>query len=130
LPIPAKILVVDDQPYVRQTLRSLLARQAGWEIYEAGDGKAAVKCAQEMDFDVVVMDIFMPGMNGIETAHELHHIAPGTRVMLISSHCHPPSQGIAIARLLGDCSFLEKKAAAKELVPAVIRMLSPVSQAV
>jgi CheY-like chemotaxis protein len=66
LPIPAKILVVDDQPYVRQTLRSLLARQAGWEIYEAGDGKAAVKCAQEMDFDVVVMDIFMPGMNGIE----------------------------------------------------------------
>ena len=131
LPIPAKILVVDDQSYVRQTLRSLLARQPDWEIYEAGDGKAAVKCAQEIDVDLVVMDIFMPGMNGIETAHELRHVAPETKVIkiiLISSHCYPPSQGIAIARLLGDCSFMEKKAAAKELVQAVTRMLSPDSQ--
>jgi DNA-binding NarL/FixJ family response regulator len=55
LPVPAKILLVDDQPYVRRTLHSLLARHPGWEIYEAGDGKAAVECAQEMDIDLVVI---------------------------------------------------------------------------
>lgn len=109
---------------MRQTLRSLLARQSGWEIYEAGDGKAAVERVQEVEIDVVVMDIFMPDMNGIEAAHRLRHIAPEIKVILISSHCWPPSQGVALARLLGDCSFIEKKTAAKELVPAVTRILS------
>jgi DNA-binding NarL/FixJ family response regulator len=65
----------------------------------------------------------MPGMNGIEAARELREVAPGIRIMLISSHCYPSSEGIAIARLLGDCSFMEKKAAATELVPAVNRIL-------
>lgn len=69
MPIPATILVVDDQAYVRHTLRSLLAQQPHWKIHEAGDGKAAVESTRKLKPDVVVMDIVMPVMNGIAATY-------------------------------------------------------------
>lgn len=63
--VPAKILVVDDQQFVRRTLCSLLDKQPHWKVYEAEDGIAAVERARQIKPDVVVMDIVMPNMSGI-----------------------------------------------------------------
>jgi len=57
VPTPPKILVVDDQQFVRETVCALLMRQPHWEIYEAADGRAAVDRAREIKPDVVVMDL-------------------------------------------------------------------------
>ncbi|PYU31108.1 MAG: response regulator [Acidobacteria bacterium] len=129
MPIPAKILVVDDQRYVRHTLRSLLAEQRRWSIYEAADGKAALDSARKLKPDVVVMDIVMPVMDGISATYELRQFAPETKVVLISSN-YTPHEAAILARLFGDGTFVTKAAAGKDLVPAVSRLLPPEKQAV
>jgi len=129
MPILATILVVDDQQYVRNTLRSLLAEQRHWQIYEAADGKTALDRARKLKPDVVVMDIVMPVMNGIAATYELRQVAPETKVVLISSH-YTPDEAAILARLFGDGSFVTKAAAGKDLVPAVSRLLPPEKQAV
>jgi DNA-binding NarL/FixJ family response regulator len=129
MPIPAKILVVDDQQFVRHTLRSVLAEQRHWRIYEAADGKAAVESVRKIKPDVVVMDIVMPKMDGIAASYEVRQFSPETKIVLISSH-YTPHEAAALARLFGDGSFIEKSAAGKDLVPAVSRMLPTESQAV
>jgi len=129
MPILATILVVDDQQYVRNTLRSLLAEQRHWQIYEAADGKTALDRARKLKPDVVVMDIVMPVMNGIAATYELRQVAPETKVVLISSH-YTPDEAVILARLFGDGSFVTKAAAGKDLVPAVSRLLPPEKQAV
>jgi PleD family two-component response regulator len=83
---PAKILVVDDQEFVRRTLCSLLDQQPHWKVYEAEDGIAAVDRALEIKPDVVVMDIAMPNMSGIAAAYELRQVVLEAKVILISSH--------------------------------------------
>jgi DNA-binding NarL/FixJ family response regulator len=129
MPIPATILVVDDQKYVRHTLRSLLAEQRHWQIYEAADGKTALDRARKLKPDVIVMDIVMPVMNGIAATYELRNVAPETKVVLISSH-YTPEEAAILARLFGDGTFVTKAAAGKDLVPAVSRLLPPEKQAV
>jgi len=129
MPIPATILVVDDQKYVRHTLRSLLAEQRHWQIYEAADGKTALDRARKLKPDVIVMDIVMPVMNGIAATYELRNVAPETKVVLISSH-YTPEEAVILARLFGDGTFVTKAAAGKDLVPAVSRLLPPEKQAV
>ena len=66
MPIPAKILVVDDQAYVRRTLRMLLKQQPHWEVYEAENGRVAIRQVRELKPDVAVLDIVMPGLDGFQ----------------------------------------------------------------
>src|SRR5438309_6167090 len=118
VPIPPKILIVDDQEFVRYALRSLLVQQPHWEIYEAASGKAALESVREIEPDVVVMDIMMPEMSGVETTYELRRLAPKTKVVLISSY-YNPEEAAHLARLFGDGNFIEKSATGKDLVPAI-----------
>ena len=90
MPIPATILVVDDQAYVRHTLGSLLAQQRHWSIYEAADGRAALDRARRLKPDVVVMEIVMPKMDGIAAAYELRQFAPETKVCPNQQPLHAP----------------------------------------
>lgn len=126
--IPAKILVADDQRFVRTTLRSLLARQRHWKIYEAENGKAALEKVRKEKPHVVVMDIVMPEMSGIEAAYEIRRLAPETKIILISSY-YTPEEAAHLARLFGDGNFIPKAEAGKELVNAVSRLLPQESQA-
>ena len=128
MPIPAKILVVDDQQFVRRTLRSLLAQQAHWAIYEAADGQAAVHRAREIKPDVVVMDLVMPGMNGLAASYEVRRVSPETKIVLISSH-YVKEEAAHLTRLLGDGKFVPKSEMGKELVPAISRLLPDEKQA-
>lgn len=129
MPIPAKILIADDQELVRRTLRSLLADQRHWTIYEAVDGQAAVNESLRLKPDVAVLDIVMPRMSGIEAAYEMRRLAPDTKIILMSSH-YTPEEAAALARLFGDGNFVAKSEVGKVLVPAISRVLPTESQAV
>jgi DNA-binding NarL/FixJ family response regulator len=124
----ATILVVDDQEFVRHTLHSLLAQQPHWKIYEAENGKVALDRVREIHPDVVVLDIVMPEMNGIQAAYQIRQLTPTPQILLISSH-YTPQEAAMLARLFGDGNFIPKSEAGKTLVPAVSRLLPGKSKA-
>jgi len=128
VPIPAKILVVDDQEYVRQTLCALLMRQSHWTIYAAADGTTAIDRARDIKPDVAVIDLVMPKMNGLAVAYELRRLSPQTKIILISSH-YVKEQAAHLVRLLGDSNFVPKSEIGKDLVPAINSFLLEESQA-
>ena len=127
--IPSKILIVDDHEVVRRSLRSLLEQQHHWEVYEALNGEDALERAREVAPDVVVMDIVMPEMSGIEATYEMRRLLPEVRVILMSSH-YTIEEAAHLARLFGDGNFIEKSTIGKELIPAISRVLREESQAV
>jgi DNA-binding NarL/FixJ family response regulator len=83
----ARILVVDDQPVVRSGLITMLGTQSDLEVVgEAADGATAVRLATRLRPDVVVMDIRMPGVDGIEATRQVRAITPNApRVVLLTS---------------------------------------------
>jgi len=118
----AKILIADDEPLVRTTLRSLLTEKAHCKVYEAADGQAAVDETQRVKPDVALLDIVMPVMSGIEAAYEMRRLAPETKIILMSSH-YTPEEAAVLARLFGDGNFLAKSELGKDLVPTINRLL-------
>lgn len=81
-----RILVVDDQVLFRQGVRTLLELQSDFEVVgEAGDGKAAVEQAAALRPDVILMDLRMPGMNGTSATSEVIKVAPGARVLVLTT---------------------------------------------
>ena len=125
--IPAKILVVDDHPFLRNSLCSLLADQSDWDVYEAENGKVALDRIQEVRPDVVVLAVLMPEMNGLEAASKIRDLAPETRVIFMSSQ-YTPQEAAVITRLFGG-NFVQKSDLGTELIPTISRLLPPKSQA-
>jgi two-component system, NarL family, response regulator LiaR len=124
----AKILVVDDQQFVRYALRSLLILQPHWTVYEAASGFAALETVRELEPHVVVMDIMMPEMSGIEASYELRRLSPNTKIVLMSSY-YTAEEAAHLARLFGDGNFIEKSETGDQLIPAISRLLPEESQA-
>ena len=82
-----RILIADDHGIVRQGLKALLSKQADMEIVgEAGDGLMAVQLAAEMQPDVVIMDVSMPELNGVEATRLILHQSPAVRVVALSMY--------------------------------------------
>ena len=129
MPIPAKILIVDDHELVRRTLRSLLGQQRHWKIYEASDGQEAIEEIQRIKPDVTILDIVMPLMSGIEAAYEMRRLVPDIKIILMSSH-YTPEEAAALARLFGDGNFVAKSEMGKDLVSAISRILPEEARAV
>ena len=129
MPVPAKILIVDDHELVRRALRSLLAEQRHWKIYEASDGQEAIEEIQRLKPDVAILDIVMPRMSGIEAAYEMRRLVPDTKIILMSSH-YTSEEAATLARLFGDGNFLAKSEMGKDLVPAISRILPEEARAV
>jgi DNA-binding NarL/FixJ family response regulator len=129
VPIPAKILIVDDHELVRRTLRSLLAEQRHWKIYEASDGREAIDETQRVKPDVAILDIVMPLMSGIEAAYEMRRLVPDTKIILMSSH-YTPEEAASLARLFGDGNFVAKSEMGKDLVATISRILPEEARAV
>jgi two-component system response regulator NreC len=85
--MPIRILLADDHTIVRDGLRALLERQADMSVVaEAGDGRECVQLAAEHSPDVVMMDVAMPEMNGIEAARRILSANPKTSVLMLSMH--------------------------------------------
>jgi DNA-binding NarL/FixJ family response regulator len=113
-----RILLADDHETVRQGLRLLLERQADMQVIaEAGDGQAAIQRSEEFRPDVVVMDITMPGMNGLQATRQLRTTVPNVAVVVLSRH----KDSAYVQELLhaGAQAYVLKQSASAELIRAV-----------
>ena len=113
-----RILLADDHQILRQGLRTLLEKQPDIEVVaEAEEGRKAVQLARELSPDVVIMDIAMPDLNGIEATRQIITEIPGVKVVALSMH----SDRRFVARMLkaGASGYLLKDCAFEELVRAV-----------
>jgi len=113
-----RILLVDDHAVVRQGFKMILAAQSDMEIVgEAGNGREAVELAGALQPDVIVMDVAMPELNGIEATRRLGDSAPRTRVLALSMH----KDSVYVREILraGARGYLLKDSLAGDLVAAV-----------
>src|SRR6185369_9970918 len=80
-----RILLADDHTVVRQGLRKVLEERPDWKVVaEAGDGREAVRQAEQLKPDVAILDVAMPLLNGIEATRQIVKHAPGVRVLVLS----------------------------------------------
>ena len=113
-----RILLADDHTLVRQGLRRILEEQPDWQVVaETGNGRDAVRLAAELHPDVVVLDIGMPQLNGIEAARQVSRRLPSARVLILSMHADEVH--ITKAVEAGASGYLVKDSADSELVKAV-----------
>lgn len=113
-----RILLADDHTVMRSGLRLLLERQPGFEVVgEAADGRQAVELAAQEKPDVVVMDIAMPHLNGVEAARQIVNRTPQTAVVILSMH----SDESYVIRSLkaGARAYLLKDSAESDLIDAI-----------
>jgi CheY-like chemotaxis protein len=116
---PGRVLLVEDEAAVRELVERIL-RKAGFEVTAAPDALVALRVAAEAPpFDLLVSDVVMPGMNGIELARELRAIRPDLRVLLISGYTEE-----AVGRVGPDgLVLLSKPFAADELLARIRQIL-------
>ena len=112
------ILLVDDHAIVRDGLRMLLEQHGDLKVVgAAADGREALNEARRLRPDIVIMDISMPGMNGIEAAQAICEALPATKVLILSQQASPVHAHRALQA--GARGYVLKQAAATELVTAV-----------
>jgi DNA-binding NarL/FixJ family response regulator len=112
------ILLVDDHTVLRQSLRALLTTEPDLEVVgEAGDGRQAVELARLLQPDVVVMDIAMPQLNGLEATRRIVKEAPHTNVLIVSSYSD--DKFVQELSEAGAVGYLLKQSAAPEFIQAV-----------
>ncbi|MFC6081228.1 response regulator [Sphaerisporangium aureirubrum] len=113
-----RVLVVDDQELVREGIASLLGIQAGITVVgTAADGGGAVEAVLTLNPDVVLMDVRMPGMDGVEAAAVLRRQAPGCRVIMLTTF--DDEEYVVQALQAGACGYLLKDLPAARLAEAV-----------
>jgi DNA-binding NarL/FixJ family response regulator len=84
---PLRILIADDHDLMRRGVKTLLLSHAGWEICgEAKTGREAVTKAESLKPDILVLDISMPDLNGVEAARRIRKSSPGTEILILSMH--------------------------------------------
>jgi DNA-binding NarL/FixJ family response regulator len=113
-----KILLADDHQIMRDGLRSLIEKQPGMEVVaEAENGRTAIKLTRKVKPDVIVMDINMPDLNGIDATRQIVGEFPGTKVVAFSMHAD--QQFVAGALKAGVSGYLQKDSAFEELARAI-----------
>jgi DNA-binding NarL/FixJ family response regulator len=115
-----KILIVDDHPIVRAGLRRLLAADREGEFLEAAEGKEALSVFRDERPNLVVLDLNLPGISGLEVIARLKTADPGARILVLSMH----DDQIHVTRALqaGAAGYVSKTAPADELLEAIRRV--------
>ncbi|SFO59846.1 Response regulator receiver domain-containing protein [Bradyrhizobium sp. Ghvi] len=119
----ANILIVDDDPAVQLTIRLLLER-AGHHVTVAGDGRKGLALFKADPFDLLFLDIFMPGMDGLETMRHVRSLQPAIPIIVISGRSTAPDayaepDFLKMATKLGAVASLQKPFRADALLAAV-----------
>ena len=113
-----RVLLVDDQAVVRRGLRVLFHLEPDLQVVgEASTGTEALALAQSLTPDVVLMDLQMPGMDGIAATAALHRAVPQSVVVILSIHDDAQTRGRAQAA--GAVAFVEKRGATEALLSAI-----------
>ena len=125
----SRILVIDDDPAVRVAIQLVLERE-GHEVVLAGNGRAGIARVQDGPVDLVICDIFMPGMDGIETIHALHRHDPHVPVIAMSGFMFrdgetPAPDYLSLSTKLGAAGSLRKPFRPHDLLEAVNRCIGP-----
>lgn len=120
------VLVVDDEPSIRQSLSGIL-KDEGLTVVEASDGESAIRAVLEHRPALILLDIWMPGLDGLETLKKIKEINPSTPVVMISGHA-TISTAVAATRL-GAVDFLEKPLELTSTIELVRRVLSQAKSA-
>jgi DNA-binding NarL/FixJ family response regulator len=118
--MPVRILLVDDHPIVRQGLRTLLEGRSGWEVVgEASDGVEALDKIEILRPDVVVLDVTMPRLNGLETCRSIHQHRRNSDIEVLFVTQHDSPQMMREALDAGARGYVVKSNAARDLLEAV-----------
>jgi DNA-binding NarL/FixJ family response regulator len=133
---PLTVLIADDHRLFRDGLRGLLEREGHVQVVaETADGPDTVAAAARLRPDVVLMDISMPGLNGIEAARRIVALSPGTRIVMLSMHADrrfvtESLKAGATGYLLKDCDFDEVLHAVHAVTAGTIYLAGPISESV
>ncbi len=113
-----RVLLADDHTVVRRGLRRILETEADVEVVaEVGDGRAALQSAQQLRPQLVILDISLPGLNGIDVTRQLHKSLPEAKVLILSMHADPAY--IKQSLQAGAQGYLLKDADDQDLLKAV-----------
>jgi two-component system invasion response regulator UvrY len=116
-----KVLLIDDHKLVRTGIRKILEESAGIQVVgEADDGEHGLELAEQLKPDVVLLDVSMPGIGGLEATRQLLEHDPSTKVIVVSVHAQEPVPGKLLEA--GAFGYLTKGCAADEVVTAVRRV--------
>ncbi len=116
--VTVRIMLVDDHAIIREGVRHVLAATPGLEVVaEAGDGETALALAQECLPDVVVLDLSLPGLGGLEVTRQLRVLLPAVRILILSVHDH--AEYVVGAVRAGAQGYLRKDSSPTELRDAL-----------
>jgi len=117
------ILLADDHPIVRRSLRNLLEAEADFQIVgEAEDGLEAVEAVERLQPDVLVLDLMMPGLNGLDVALQTEKLSPNTKIIILSMYSTEAYVQQALRN--GANGYVLKKSSPDELVQAVREVIA------
>ncbi len=118
-----RILLVDDHPIVRQGLRTLLQAEAGFAVVgEASNGLEALRLIERYKPDVLVVDLMMPGVTGLEVVHQTTQLSPQTRVIVLSMHSDEAY--VLEASKSGAMGYVLKEANPTDLIQGVHEVIA------
>jgi len=112
-----RVLVADDHPVVRQGLKSLLTREGFTVVGEAADGREALHQVEVTHPEVALLDLAMPGLNGLDAAREIMQIAAGTKVVILTQHTEEPY--ILEALRAGVHGYVLKSQSVSDVIQAI-----------
>lgn len=122
--MPARILIADDHEIVREGIRTLIGRSGrGWEVCgEACDGEEAIEAVRTLKPDIVILDITMPKMSGLEAAPQIAKLGVQTRVLIFTMH---DSERLSLeVRQAQAQGLVLKSQAARDLIRAIDHLLA------
>ncbi len=115
---PLRLMIVDDHQIVREGLRFALEVEEDIEVIgEAGEGKEAIQKALELKPDLVLMDVMMPGMNGVDACQEIRNLLPQTRVVMLTAS--GDEESVPASLVAGAQGYVLKAAGRDELLRAI-----------
>ena len=116
-----RILIVDDSPLIRSSLRVVLEEQLGMAVAEVENGSDGIDKAQKLHPDLIVIDLVMPVMNGIDASRALKRLMPAVPILMFTTFADPHLKNAALAA--GVQAIFDKTDAATQLIGSIQQLL-------